>query len=124
MIGVIFLLGIAISLISVIFLQVLSTPGPQDTTRVTIIGKIEDTHPVFEIQRGEPLGLDTKIIRNIGGVHQIEYTVEPYIQQKFHYNQWNIGEPAILPTVPNNPRVEWTIVDIKTNSIVFQGVLQ
>ena len=40
-IGEIFLLAIAVTAVSVIAMQVLSTPGPQDTTEVTIIGKIE-----------------------------------------------------------------------------------
>ena len=120
MIGVIFLLGIAISLISVIFIQVLSTPGPQDTTIVTIIGKIEDNQAVFEIQRGEPLGLDTIIIINITG------NINEYSIKDIQNHEWNIGEPISPPTGPilNGQRVEGTIVDTKTNSIVFWGVLQ
>ena len=121
MIGVIFLLGIAISLISVIFIQVLSTPGPQDTTSVTIIGKIEENHPVFEIQRGEPLGLDTIIIIKIDSTVYQNTTGE-----LLNDNKWKIGEPISPPTGPilNGQRVEGTIVDTKTNSIVFWGVLQ
>jgi len=127
-IGEIILLAIAISLISVIFTQVLSTPGPQDTTRVTIIGKIEENQPVFEIQRGEPLGLDTIIFINIAGT-QNEYSLDQhFIQEYIHNQEWNIGERIILPPVdfPINeiPRVEATIVDTKTNSIVFRGILQ
>jgi len=127
-IGEIILLAIAISLISVIFTQVLSTPGPQDTTRVTIIGKIEENQPVFEIQRGEPLGPDTIIFINIAGT-QNEYSLDQhFIQEYIHNQEWNIGERIILPPVdfPINeiPRVEATIVDTKTNSIVFRGILQ
>ena len=119
-IGEIFLLAIAISLISVIFTQVLSTSGPQDTTRVTIIGKIEENQPVFEIQRGEPLGLDTIIFINIAG------NINEYSIRDIHNQEWNIGEPISPPTgpIPNGQRVEATIVDTKTNSIVFWGILQ
>ena len=127
-IGVIFLLGIAISLISVISIQVLSTPGPQDTTSISIIGKIEENRPVFVIQRGEPLGLDTIIFINIAGT-QNEYSLDqPFIQEYIYNQEWNIGERIILPPIdfPINetPRVEGTIVDTKTNSIIFRGVLQ
>ena len=123
-VGEIVLLAIVITSVSVIFSQVLSTPGPQDTTIVTIIGKIENNEPVFEIQRGEPLGLETIIIINIVGVCQIEYSLQEDFIQKYIGDEWNIGEPIPLPTVPDNQRVEGTIVDTKTNSIVFWGVLQ
>ena len=119
-VGEIVLLALVITSISVIFSQVLSTPGPQDTTIVTIIGKIEDNQAVFEIQRGEPLGLDTIIIINIAG-NIIESSLKD-IQN----HEWNIGEQISPPTGPilNGKRVEGTIVDTKTNSIVFWGILQ
>lgn len=119
-VGEIVLLALVITSISVIFSQVLSTPGPQDTTIVTIIGKIEDNQAVFEIQRGEPLGLDTIIIINIAG------NINEYSIKDIQNHEWNIGEPISPPTgiIPNGQRVEGTIVDTKTNSIVFWGVLQ
>jgi len=129
-IGEIIFLAIVITSISVIFTQVLSEPGPQDTTIVTIIGKIEDNQAVFEIQRGEPLGLDTKIFINIaGGYDHFEYSLqEDFIQKYILNHEWNIGERIIIPLkeVQNGklPKVEGTIFDTTTNSIVFWGILQ
>ena len=132
-IGEIFLLAIAVISVSVIAMQVLSTPGPQDTTTVTIIGKIEGGSPVFELQRGEPLERDTKLFIDIaGGYNRSEYSLDQSFLQKYINKdlneKWNIGEKIVLPPgdIPTykGPRVEGTIVDTKTNAIVFWGILQ
>jgi len=126
----IILLAIAIISISVIYTQVLGTPGPQETTNVTIIGKMEDGHPVFDLQRGESLEQNTKIYITIaGGYNKSIYTLDQFfIQNYIEDHLWNIGEQIILPpgNIPSykGPQVEGTIVDAKTNSIVFWGILQ
>ncbi|VVB60679.1 Concanavalin A-like lectin/glucanases superfamily protein [uncultured archaeon] len=129
-IGEIILLAITVTSVSVIAMQILSTPGPQDTTIVTIIGKIEGGHPVFELQRGENLSRDTKLIINISERYNYsEYTLYDF-QKYIHDQKWNIGEQIILPQGnitglnDNGPRVEATIIDTKTNAIVFWGILQ
>ena len=71
--GEVILLAIAVTSISVIYTQVVSTPGPTDTTNVVIIGEIEKGRPVFELQRGESLGLDTRIIISLAGLEQREF---------------------------------------------------
>ncbi len=119
-VGEIILLAIAVTTISVIYTQVLSTPGPADTTITTITGKMENGQPVFTLQRGESLDLDTKIILTVGGCERWEFS-----QSDFANHEWNIGERIVIPL--GNVRgiqLEATIVDSKTNSIVFKGVLQ
>ena len=129
-IGEIILLAIAVTAVSVLFTQVLSTPGPQDTTEVTIIGKIEGGHPVFDLQRGESLGDDSKLFINIAnGWNYSEYSLNQSLFDQYISNQWwNIGEEIILPAKMifqhiYGPQVEATIVDTKTNAIVFWGIL-
>ena len=126
----IILLSIAIVSVSIIYTQVLAVPGPQDTSNVTIIGKIEEGHPVFDLQRGESLEHDTQIYITIaGGYNKSIYTLDQSFIQLFIGNHlWNIGEQIVLPTENvtgyGAPQVEGTIVDAKTNAIVFWGVLQ
>lgn len=126
----IILLAIAITSVSIIFTQVLAVPGPQDIANVTIIGRIEDGHPVFDLQRGETLENDTKITITIaGGYNHSIYTLDQFFIQNYIHNQrWNIGERIILPSEDisgyNGPQVEGTIVDAKTNAIVFWGILK
>lgn len=119
-VGEIILLAIAVTTISVIYTQVLSTPGPADTTIATITGKMEDGRPVFTLQRGESLDLDTRILLTVGGCEQWEF-----FQSDFANHEWNIGERIVISL--GNVRgiqIEATIIDTKTNSIVFKGVLQ
>jgi hypothetical protein len=129
-IGEIILLAIAVISVSIIYTQVLGTPGPQDITNVTITGKIDNGHPVFDLQRGESLERDTKIYITIAGKYnRTVYSLDQLFSQRFLNNQkWNIGERIILPTENitgyRGPQVEGTIVDTRTNTIVFWGILQ
>ena len=128
-IGEIILLAIAITTVSVLYVQILSIPEPQEITSVTITGKIEDGNPVFNLQRGESLGPNTKLLINIAGDYNRSiYSLDQTFLQKYIKNQeWNIGEQIILPPgdIPTykGPRVEGTIIDTKTNAIVFWGIL-
>jgi hypothetical protein len=130
MISAIILLAIAIVSVSIIYTQVLAVPGPQDIANVTIIGKMEDGHPVFELQRGETLEQDTKMYINIAGDYNksIYSLNESFLQQYINNLRWNIGERIVLPSenLPSykGPQVEGMIVDAKTNAIVFWGILQ
>jgi hypothetical protein len=130
MISTVILLAIAIFCVSIIYTQVLAVPGPQDITNVTIIGRMEDGHPVFDLQRGESLQNDTKIYINIAGNYNRSiYTFDQlFIQNAIGNHLWNIGEQIVIPTENvtgyGGPQVEGTIVDAKTNAIVFWGVLQ
>jgi len=119
-VGEVLLLAIAVTSISVIYTQVLSTPGPVDTTNVTIVGKIEDGRPIFELQRGESLGADTKIFLTLAGYDQREFLTGEISNQ-----QWRIGEQVMLPVEDiAGIRVDATIVDTQTNTIIFWGRLQ
>ena len=130
MISAIILLAIAILAVSIIYTQVLAVPGPQDIANVTIIGKIEDGHPVFDFQRGETLEQDTKMYINIAGDYNksIYSLNESFLQQYINNLRWNIGERIVLPSenLPSykGPQVEGMIVDAKTNAIIFWGILQ
>lgn len=116
----IILLAIAVTSISVIYTQVLSTPGPTDIANVSIVGKMEEGRPVFELQRGESLGLDTKFFITLAGFDQREFLQRDLVNQ-----EWNIGERVILPVEDiKGIQVEAAIVDKNTNSIVFWGILQ
>jgi len=118
--GEVILLAIAVTSIAVIYIQVLSTPGPTDITNVAIIGKIEEGHPVFDLQRGESLGPDTKTFITLAGYERWEF-----FQKDLGNQEWDIGERIVLPVGDvRGVQVETTIVDTKTNAIVFWAQLQ
>ena len=114
------LLAIAVTSISVIYYQVLSTPGPVDTTNVAITGEIEKGCPVFKLQRGESLGPNTKIYITLAGYERSEFLTGDLGDQ-----EWDIGERIVLPIDDvTGIQVDATIVDTSTNEIVFRAVLQ
>ena len=118
--GTVLLLAIAVASVSIIYIQVLGSLTPTDTTNVTIIGKIEQGRPVFELQRGESLGADTKILIILGGFERWEF-----LQKDLGSQEWNIGGQIVLPVdVAKGIKAEATIVDTITNEMVYRGVLQ
>jgi len=127
-IGAIFLLAIVICVASFIYIQVLSNPGPGPETYVTIVGKLEkkdgNTTVVFENRRGEALDPDTEIILTIAGEPKPPKKISDFPNLN---NNWNIGEkifPVLYLGDLSDPQIDATIVDKKSNSIVFWGRLQ
>ncbi len=124
-IGEILLLAIAVTSISVLYTQLSEAPGPQDTANVTIVGKMEQGFPVFELQRGESLAPDTKIIITVAGYERKIFFLNQSLGRESTDSNWHIGERIILPKEDiTGLQVEATIVDQTTNSIVFWGMLQ
>jgi hypothetical protein len=132
-IGTMLLVSIAVVAFVVIYVNVLSTPGPSEETFVTITGKIENGSPTFALQRGESLDRDTKVFINIAGNYsRNEYTLnQSFLQEYIGDKIWDIGEHITFPSgdTPIDPtdkvkiQVDATIVDTKTNAIVFWGML-
>jgi len=137
-IGAIVLLAIAVSVFSIIYINVLSDEGPSPNAFVTIIGKIGsngniNNTVVFENNRGETLGLDTNVILEVGGSYGSNPNVTiKQLSKIFPYllDGWNIGE-KIYPLLYfsdkygdlKNVTINGNIVDNVSNSIVFWGRL-
>jgi len=78
--GSVLLLSIAVSVFSVVYLDVLSDDGPSPETYVTLVGKLETKDDMintvaFENRRGQILGPDTEIILTIGGDYGIHKSI-------------------------------------------------
>ena len=123
-IGAIFLLAMAISVFSVVYINVLSDTGPDPNANATIIGKIENGHPVFEFQRGEGVGLDSKVyFFNNGSIFNMT-TVENLIKSNDNSPMWDIGEKLFCPFSVPGKEIKATIYDSNTNELVWWGILQ
>jgi len=132
-IGAMVLLAIAVAAFSVIYLNVLSNPGPSEETYVTIVGKMENKNVTFNNQRGENIDLDSNVILKIANNQTVRKNVSELLDYIYKNNNlWNIGErllynPMTDPDVKQtleNVQIDATIVDKKSNSIVFWGRLQ
>ena len=133
-VGAMVLLAIAVTAFSVIYLNILSNPGPSEETYVTIVGKMEQGDVSFDLRRGESLEPDSKIFLNIGG-NLYNFSAYQFLKAVSSnlFSSWNIGERFVYPAssihgdlinVNETVYVDATIVDKKSNSIVFWGILQ
>ena len=132
-VGAMILVAIAVAAFSVIYLNILSDPGPSEETYVTIVGKMETGNVTFDLRRGESLGQDSKILLNIGG-DLYNFSANEFLKTNNPSNLlWNIGERFIYPASQfrgdlinrdETVYVDATIVDKKSNSVVFWGILQ
>jgi len=123
-VGSILLMAIAVSMFSLIYLNVLSDEGPDPESFSTIVGKMEENDVVFEHRRGELIDQDSRIIFEVAGGSAL-----PPI---FIDNPWYIGgrlsfspeeiDPELRPG--DRVQIDGTIVDKESNSIVFWGRLQ
>ena len=128
-VGSIVLLAIAVSIFSLLYLNVLSDNGPDSNPNVTIVGQLNDNEVLFEHRRGESLGMNSEVIITLGGR---EYRMVIYDSSETtdnnNNNEWDIGESFFGPnldiTDPEPLQVESKIIDPETNSIVWWGTLQ
>lgn len=124
-VGTLLLLGISISLFSVIYLSVLTIYPSSDRPSVNLICSAEENNIIIEHHGGKTLDLDTKFIVNIDGTNE-EFKVGDYLNNESRIDGiWNIGERVELP-VGNitDKKVTLTGVDIHSKSEILMVVLQ
>jgi len=135
-VGTILLLGITVSLFSVLSLVVLSYPFQPSTPYVNIIGFVdtENNNITLEHRGGEKLPLDTKIIVTINNtdVYRMNVSDNFLLSNKSKEDGfWGIGENVIITPSHNLVSdlnltvsvVDVTVVDSKSNSVVMMGTI-
>jgi flagellin-like protein len=127
--GTLLLLLIALSVISVIFIYVLSDDGPEEHTFVKISGRTEGPKIILEHQSGETVDPDTKISINLAGTTYTG-TVHDWLNDTNGDGVWNLGEQLVFPFEYNLSRlgdyaeIDVQAVDTEENAIVFQGPVE
>jgi hypothetical protein len=129
------LLAIAVSVFSVLYINVISDDGPVPGSYSTIIGRVEETtgETIFEHRRGEGISLDSKVSLLLEGIYPVETTVGDLLDSSGKDNDmWDIGEQLVYKPDPNlfplifldDIQIRGIISDIEINSIIFWGILQ
>jgi FlaG/FlaF family flagellin (archaellin) len=124
-VGTLLLLGISISLFSVIYLSVLTIYPSSAKQSVNLICSAEENNIIIEHRGGKTLDLYTKFIVTIDGMNK-EFTVGDYLNNEYGIDGiWNIGERVVLP-VGNITDKKVTIsgVDINSKSEIVNLVIQ
>ena len=126
-IGTTLLIGMAVSAFAAVSLVVLNPylnqhdlPPPQ----VTIVGSELNEYSILEHRGGYSLPLDTKIIITTGGM-PVKFKANLWINDTNGNGKWDIGERIEYKNsaYTEELRVEATVIDVETNSIIMQGIL-
>jgi len=128
--GTLLLIAVAVSAFSGCYYYIFSSPTVESETNIDIVGLIEGNNIVFIHRGGEELNLDTKITVIIDGVEVTEQVNDLLDADARINNLWNIGERAVYDPGygPDESieykKVEVTVVDLESNSIIMTGILQ
>ena len=123
-VGTAILLGIAISLFSIVQVIALSFPFNPSTPSARLVGTVNQNTIVIEHNGGESLSLDTEFTVTINGTNE-KLTVSDYLNNESRDNGvWNIGERVVYPAGDiADLEVSVTIIDVKSNSIIMSGII-
>ena len=120
-IGTMLLLGISISLFSVVYYSVLSTPAPESTPSAQIIGSLDldNNQIILNHLGGESITGNSLIIIHKGSITE-QHTISTYTGKS-----WDMGEKIVIP-IDNiqNTYVDAMIIDKASNSLISKVTLQ
>ena len=129
-IGTILLLGISVTLFSVIYIFVLSVPTAPTTPSSNIACSLNETSLILTHGGGSPLSVDSKIKIMIDGELYITKTIKEcnLSEETKNNSYWGFGEQPIVINfseyIPENSleyTVEVMVIDVGSNSIVMDG---
>jgi hypothetical protein len=120
-VGTMLLLGISISLFSVVYYSVLSFPDPISTPSAQIVCSLdtENNRIIFQHLGGDPISGNSRIV-----VHKGNFLEEKMLSE-YIGDEWKMGESIIYDIFNvNNTYVSALVIDTNTNSIVSEAILQ
>jgi flagellin-like protein len=126
-VGTILLLGITVSLFSVICAIVLSYPFSPSSPSTNLVGMVEEDYLLIEHRGGKALDLGTKVSVTIGDNMSEIITVGAYLNNESKEdNQWGIGEWFVYQDSDiTGKKVGIAVVDVESDSVIlietFQG---
>ena len=126
-VGTILLLGITVSLFSVICVIVLSYPFSPSSPSTNLVGMVEGEYLLIEHRGGKALDLGTKVSLTIGDNISKIIIVEACLNNESKEdNRWGIGEWFVYQNSNiTGKKVGIAVVDIESDSVIlietFQG---
>lgn len=126
-IGTILLLGIAVSLFSIVYISVLSVPSSPPTPSANIVCTIRGNNIVFEHYGGDSLDPSTSLIVE-SGESRYQTTLENLsLISQWDSNGdklWSFGEQlTISASLLGQQSAEISVIDSRSNSIIMMGNL-
>ena len=121
--GTALLLGIAVSLFSLLSIIVLSYPFTPSPPSVNLVGYMDGTNVTLEHYGGESLDITNKVIVGIQETYT-EINITDFLDDANNNGLWDLGEQLICDVNATVEQIEVTVVDIRSNSIIMSGILQ
>ena len=120
-VGTILLLGITISLFSVICGVVLSYPFSPSSPSTNLVGMVEGEYLLIEHRGGKTLELETKVSLTIGDNMSEIITVRDYLNTESKAdNLWGIGEWFVYQNSNiTGKKVGIAVVDLESDSVIL-----
>lgn len=124
-IGTMLLLGIAVTLFSLVYVSVLAFPSPHSAPSANIVFRVEEDSIIIDHCGGVALSLDTKILMTIGNI-SVNVTAKAGLDDKYKDDDlWGMGEKLVFPVENlSGKQITINVVDVNTNSVVMTGTLQ
>jgi len=127
-IGTMLMLGISVSLFSVVYISVLTVPYSPPTPSANIIYQIDDGNIILSHYGGKALNLDTKIVMRVDGQPVDSIPAGDYLYNDLNGDGlWSVGEKVVFSyesLVSGGEQIEVNILDIGSNSLVMTGEIQ
>ena len=122
-VGTMLLLGISVSLFSVIYIAVLTVSPSPPIPSVNLICTVEENNVILEHRGGKTLDLDAEFSVTIAGTNE-KFKVGDYLNNESKDNGvWNMGERVVYPA-GDVMDLKVTVVDVQSNSVILMGVIQ
>jgi flagellin-like protein len=120
-VGTILLLGITVSLFSVICVIVLSYPFSPSSPSTNLVGMVEGDYLLIEHRGGKALDLGTKVSLTIGDNMSEIITVGNYLNNESKGdNRWDIGEWFVYQNGNiTGKKVGIAVVDVESDSVIL-----
>ncbi len=117
------LLGIAVSLFSLLSIIVLSYPFTPSPPSVNLVGYMDGTNVTLEHYGGESLDITNKVIVRTQETYT-KINITDFLDDVNDNDLWDLGEQLIYDVNVTGEQIEVTVVDTRSNSIIMSGILQ
>ena len=124
LVGTAILLGLAITLFSIVQVIALSYPYNPSTPSARLVGTVDQNIILIEHHGGESLSLDTKIVIDIGN-ETVSKTVEELLIDSNGNDKWNIGEKLAYQFNYSLNLLEADVIsiDVESSEVILLGTL-
>lgn len=119
--GTILLLGISVSLFSVVYVMVFTVSPSPISPSVNLFCSLENDNLTIEHYGGKTLSLNTSVKLKIDNTNYT-ITIKDYMNKESKENGvWNVGEKVVYPIdiKEEDKKISVYVIDVQSNSVIL-----